>query len=380
MHGIVNFRFKPFSICLKHLIVIVYFLLTPKLIAQHFKTPIRGVWLTNVASQVLDSRENIKEAVARCHANGINTIFMVTWNKGYTLYPSQVTLQYFGEEIDPNYKGRDPLQELIEEADAFGIQVHAWFEYGFAASYHQEDGGKILQKFPHWAAMDYEGNLLNKNGFQWMNAFHPEVQDFLIQLVMEVVKNYNVAGIQGDDRLPALPSTGGYDEYTVSIYEKEHKGKSPPSDHLDEDWLQWRADKLSAYWKKLYGKVKHLSSRTLVSSSPSVYPWSKEEYLQDWPAWIEEGYVDMVIPQVYRYDGEAYTNTFMENLEWMPMDKRHLFFPGVLLKVSDYLASKDFLEMKINLHRENGVNGEVFFFYEGLPLQTEFFEHYGTDK
>jgi uncharacterized lipoprotein YddW (UPF0748 family) len=361
------------------LIVLMILLATNDLNAKEMMNPIRGVWLTNVASQVLESRENIREAVARCHANGINTIFMVTWNKGYTLYPSQVTLQYFGESIYPKYKGRDPLQELIEEAGSFGIHVHAWFEYGFAASYHQEDGGKILQKFPHWAARDYEGNLLNKNGFQWMNAFHPEVQDFLIQLVMEVVSNYPVAGIQGDDRLPALPSTGGYDEYTVSMYQKEHKGKNPPSDHLDEAWLQWRADKLSAYWKKLYGKVKHLSARTLVSSSPSVYPWSMREYLQDWPSWVKEGYVDLVIPQVYRYEEGAYVDAFLENLEWMPEEKRHIFFPGVLLKISTYLASRELLESKINLHRENGVLGEVFFFYEGLPLQSDFFEVYGGE-
>ncbi|WP_232834933.1 glycoside hydrolase family 10 protein [Pleomorphovibrio marinus] len=376
--------FKEFGIVLCKLKMALVFLLLMVIgggeaVAKRNNSPIRGVWLTNVASDVLHSRDNIRKAVARCQANGINTLFMVTWNKGYTQYPSEVTMQYFGEHIDPKYKGRDPLQEVIEEAEAVGIAVHAWFEYGFAASYHQGEGGKILEKFPHWAARDYEGNLLDKNGFQWLNAFHPEVQDFMIQLVMEVVSNYGVAGVQGDDRLPALPSTGGYDDYTVSVYQKEHRGNTPPSDHLDEEWVQWRADKLSDFWKKLYGKVKHKKPRMTVSSSPSVYPWSKEEYLQDWPKWIKEGYVDLVIPQVYRYEEDAYIATFLENLNWVPEGKKHLFVPGVLLKVGDYLAPKEFLETKVALHRENGVFGEVFFFYEGLPLQEGFFESYGKD-
>ena len=33
------------------------------------------------------------------------------------------------------YQGRDPLREIIDEAHAHNIKVHAWFEYGFAASY-----------------------------------------------------------------------------------------------------------------------------------------------------------------------------------------------------------------------------------------------------
>ncbi|MEO0511074.1 MAG: hypothetical protein AAF065_14585, partial [Verrucomicrobiota bacterium] len=38
---------------------------------------------------------------------------------------------------------------------------------------------------------------------------------------------------QGDDRLPANPSTGGYDAYTISEYEKEHQGESPPENYRD---------------------------------------------------------------------------------------------------------------------------------------------------
>lgn len=45
---------------------------------------------------------------------------------------------------------------------------------------------------------------------------------FLMNLMKEVTTNYDVDGIQGDDRLPALPSTGGYDDYTISLYKAGH--------------------------------------------------------------------------------------------------------------------------------------------------------------
>ena len=53
-----------------------------------------------------------------------------------------------------------------------------------------------------------------------MNAIHPEVQDFILNLIEEVLINYEVAGIQGDDRLPAMPSEGGYSTYTKDLYKQ----------------------------------------------------------------------------------------------------------------------------------------------------------------
>ncbi|RQH24258.1 hypothetical protein D5R40_29875 [Okeania hirsuta] len=44
-----------------------------------------------------------------------------------------------------------------------------------------------------------------------------EVQKFVLALLKEVVVKYEVDGIQGDDRLPALPSMAGYEAYTSVI-------------------------------------------------------------------------------------------------------------------------------------------------------------------
>ena len=39
----------------------------------------------------------------------------------------------------------------------------------------------------------------------WWNALHPGPQKFLLELIEEVVTRYDIDGIQGDDRLPAMP-------------------------------------------------------------------------------------------------------------------------------------------------------------------------------
>lgn len=48
-----------------------------------------------------------------------------------------------------------------------------------------------------------------------MNGFYPAVQQFITDLIVSVMTSHKVDGIQGDDRLPAMPSLAGYDAYTV---------------------------------------------------------------------------------------------------------------------------------------------------------------------
>ncbi|AFH48732.1 Hypothetical protein IALB_1021 [Ignavibacterium album JCM 16511] len=361
------------------LIIISYFLIFCSKVSNEMKA-VRGVWLTNVDSQVLNSKENIDKAVELLDELGFNSIFVVVWNKAMTTYPSTVMKNLTGIEIDTSFAGRDPLKELIDSAHKKNIKVFAWFEFGFSSSF-KENGGIILNKKPEWAAKDINGNLVTKNGFEWMNGFHPEVQDFLLSLIMEVVKNYNVDGIQGDDRLPALPSESGYDEYTVNLYKSQHNGKFPPENHKDEKWIQWRANLLTDFMQRIYDSVKTFNSNLIVSMAPSIYPWSKEEYLQDWPEWMKRGLVELIIPQIYRYNIDDYSSSLNEIIiNQISKNNFHKFYPGVLLKVGSYQPDEKFLRQMIELNRQSGINGEVFFFYEGIKKYPDLFKEFYKDR
>lgn len=337
--------------------------------------PTRGVWLTNVVSEAMFSREGIEEAVELCRQYGFNTIYVVTWNRGYTLYPSAVMEEAFGIPIDPKHAGRDPLQETIDAAHARGMRVIAWFEFGFSSSYQEDDGGHILRTRPHWAARDTAGNIVSKNGFQWMNAFDPQVQDFVLSLLREVAQHYAVDGIQGDDRLPALPSLAGYDSLTVARYRVEHQGRQPPRDIFDPAWVDWRAGILNDFMQRMSGELKAVRPDLTVSVSPSIYPWSKEQYLQDWPTWVNNGWVDEVCPQIYRYDIEKYRNELSKIMTAQVDSAYHnIVSPGILLRVGDYYAPDTLLRQNVAENRKWGIEGEVFFYYEGLKKRPAFFE------
>ena len=333
---------------------------------------LRGVWITTTASTALNTKENIKQTVANCKLANINNLFVVVYNSARTTYPSAVMQNLLGVPILESFSGRDPLKEIIDEAHAVGLKVHAWFEYGFAASYSQ-NGGAIIKAKPNWAARDINGSLLSKNNFEWLNAFDPEVQNFLLSLMKEVVTNYDIDGVQGDDRLPALPSTGGYDDYTLSLYKSANGNASPPTTSTDPNWVKWRAGLLNTYMKKINKELKAIKPKLIVSMAPSVYPFSLTEYLQDWPTWVDSGWVDYILPQVYRYDINAYSTTLTQQKSYLK-NNVSICYPGVLLKSGTYLPDDLFLTQMLQQNRSQGFKGESFFFYEGIKDKLSFFQ------
>jgi uncharacterized lipoprotein YddW (UPF0748 family) len=344
------------------------------ILAQKKPAPIRGTWITNVASDVLKSKQNIIEAIKLCKESGINNVYVVVWNNGVTMYPSKVVEEYIGIKQSKIYGSRDPIKEIIEEGHKAGIKVHAWFEFGF--SYNYGDSNCLWQKrYPHWVGRDVKGNHLQKNKFFWWNALHPEPQAFIKKMVMEVVKNYDIDGIQGDDRLPAMPSEGGYDSLTKKIYAAEHYGAKPPENSKDSAWLQWRANKLSAYIKQLYKDVKKVKPNCIVSWAPSIFPWCKEQYLQDWPAWLNGGYADYIFPQCYRYNIEAYKKLIDELNTQISKKQKSKIVLGILTSLGDgYQVKREMLEQMIEYNRKNGYTGECIFYFETLHRLGKYYK------
>lgn len=343
------------------------FLFNNAINAQNDREIIRGTWITNVASDVLNSKKNIVDAIALCKKNGINNIYVVVWNDGVTIYPSKVLQQCIGIKQAKMYQSRDPLKEIIDAGHHAGIKVHAWFEFGFSYAYN--DSNSIWRKkYPDWVGRNNKGQLLQKNNFYWWNAINTAPQNFLKKLVAEVVTNYKVDGIQGDDRMPAMPAEGGYDPFTLQLYAREHSGAMPPQDPKDTAWLQWKTNQISAFGKSIYQMVKAIKPTCIVSWAPSIYPWSKEQYLQEWPTWLKDGYADYIIPQLYRYKIEDYEKILKDLKATVPPEMMDRVFPGILTSLGDdhYQSSRELTDQMIELNRQYGFKGEVFFYFETL--------------
>jgi uncharacterized lipoprotein YddW (UPF0748 family) len=358
-------------------------LLQPVPSAAQPSQELRGVWITNVASTLMNSDASIAQAMDYLASAGFNVVFPVVWNGGYTLYPSDVMSRTFGTPIHPSFTGRDPLARIIVEAHRRGMEVIPWFEYGLAGYYASDSSylGTILSARPAWVLRDAAGRVATKNGtfpqFVWMSGLHPEVQNFMISLVTEVIDRYDVDGVQGDDRLPAMPVEGGYESSTIAQYQAEHGGALPPSDYRNAAWMRWRADKLTDFLRRMRDSVKARRSHLVFSTGPSEYAWGYPEYLQDSKTWVDSAIVDNFIPQLYPTNRATpqetindYTFRLDRALGVVPTVRRPMFFAGVLARVGSYQIEPATATSIVALNRARGVQGETYFFYEGIRANS----------
>jgi len=345
---------------------------------------IRGVWITNVDSDVLFTRDRLATAIKDLRQLNFNTIYPVVWNWGYTTYPSQVAKSIVGSSFMPKksagllinrklsntegLEGRDVLKEMVTQGHKQGMAVIPWFEFGFMAPATTDPAGSDLAKLhPDWLTQKQDGGTIWNEGKDprvWLNPFKPEVKKFIIDLVVEVVGKYDVDGIQFDDHF-GLPSEFGYDKFTVNLYKREHQGKLPPQDPKDEEWINWRADKITDLMHDLFTAIKATNPQAIVSISPNPQTFAKSFFLQDWAKWERQGLVEELLIQVYRDKLE----TFIGELQKPEVKLASKHIPvgiGILTGVKPKPISMKQIQTQIAAVRQQGLAGVSFFFYESL--------------
>ena len=331
---------------------------------------IRGVWLTNIDSEVLFSRQNLEAAMQRLARLNFNTVYPTVWNWGYTLYPSAVAERVIGRSLDPEpgLQERDLLKEAIAFGKQYNLRVIPWFEFGFMAPADSQ----LAQRHPEWLTQRRDGTTVKMEGTHprvWLNPFHPEVQAFILDLIVEIVREYDADGIQFDDHM-GLPVEFGYDDYTVALYQQEHNGKSPPADPSDPEWVRWRADKITDFMARVFEAVKRENPDALVALSPNPQHFAYPVFLQDWHTWERRGLVEEIVLQVYRRDRAK----FVEELEYAEVQAARRHVPvaiGILAGLKGRPIPSDRMETQVSLAGQRGFAGVSFFFYESLWQWSE---------
>jgi len=333
---------------------------------ESVETELRGVWLTNVDSDVLFDRQLLARAIAELRSLNFNTLYPTVWNWGYTLYPSQVAERVIGTALDPEpgLQGRDMLQEVIDTGRARAMAVMPWFEFGFMAPADSE----LARRHPDWLTQRQNGDRVWVEGGLhnrvWLNPLHPEVQQFITDLVLELVRNYDIDGIQFDDHF-GYPADFGYDDYTVRLYRREHSGRQPPEATDDPAWIRWRADKITDFMASLFAAIKAEKKHVVVSLSPNPQDFSLNAYLLDWHTWERRGLIEELVVQVYRHDLESFSNELVQQ----PILQAKTNIPvaiGVLAGLKGRSVPIEQIRQQVELVRDRQFAGVSFFFYEGL--------------
>lgn len=330
--------------------------------AQVPRQEIRGVWVTNNDLNILKDRTKVQEAVTQLRELNFNTVYPVIWNAGYVMYPSQVAKDL---EIQPfvfkGLDGHDILADLIDRSHRQKLLVIPWFEFGFMTP----DSSELALNKPGWLTQKQDGGTTSVSAageVSWLNPFHPEVQQFIIDLLVELTNKYDIDGIQFDDHT-SLPHEFGYDKYTVALYTKETQ-KSPPKDYKDPQWVNWRANKITEFMVRLNNTVKQIKPKMIFSISPNYYDYAYKFQLQDWLNWVRLNIVDELVMQVYRENLDSFTS----KLSRPEIEEVKQIIPtgiGIMAGLRTKPVSIQQIQSQVRAVQQRDL-GVAFFYYESL--------------
>jgi uncharacterized lipoprotein YddW (UPF0748 family) len=197
-----------------------------------------------------------------------------------------------------------------------------------------------------------------------MNPCHPEVQRFMIDLIVDVVTRYDIDGIQLDDHF-SFPRELGYDRFTQDLYKAENSSKPAPIDHTDPQWVKWASGKMTNLLVQIYRAVKAKNWDCMVSISPNPLVFSVRESFANWQAWTQIGLVDELVLQIYR-DNLSQFNGELDKLEVKQARDRIPVIVGIMAGQNGWEIDSSVMRSEVRSARLRSCAGTAFFFYETL--------------
>jgi len=340
----------------------------------------RGIWFDRGTIVKIKSRAEMSHYFEDLKNSGINTVYFETMNAGYTIYPSKIATQ------NPLTKGKDPLYWAIEEAHARKIKLHAWlWVFAVGNDRHNKLIGKpntyvgpVLEKNARWALLSETGAYKPKNQPEfWIDPSNKEGVSYLLKITEEIVKNYNIDGIQLDYiRYPfqSADNLMGFNHNSIEQF-TSHTGEKIFYNNYQTNVLmnRWKEANVNNFVRKVYRLAR--SKKSTIKISASIFAKTPENRLstiqQNYEKWIVGEYIDFLTPMSY----SATLDGLSANLANLtPQNGNCLIYPGIALKHVDETS----LLSQISMIREKGFSGVSFFAMEQLePKKVSFLKTAG---
>ncbi len=270
----------------------------------------RGVWVSTVSNIDYPSQQTTDPAILKselvaildhCDAMGFNTVFFQVRPSGDAFYASDIfpwSRYLTGTQGVAPKDGFDPLAFIIEEAHERDMELHAWINpYRITNSSAEQE--YLAANNP--AVLHPELVLTDSNGKMYYNPGDSASLKLIVEGAEEIVKNYDVDGLHMDDYF--YPEGDFDDDTTYSFYQAQYPDKG--------DWRRAMVNKLVQQIDAAVHKIKPeiafgISPRGIWANASEIPGGSDtsgggsyHKIYADSKAWVENGWVDYIMPQIY---------------------------------------------------------------------------------
>lgn len=270
----------------------------------------------------------------------------------------------------------DPFEYLLGECHRLGIEVYAWFNpYRYASSTSKNPYGEgelnYENSHPEWLLFNAKQSVLN--------PALPEVEKRIVDVISEVVTNYDVDGVIFDDY---FYGQGGTDMSADATQYKQYTDAGGTMSQAD-----WRRDNVNRMVKAVNKAIKAIKpyvcfgiSPAGVASPPDVTTkyglpaisgdWQYNQIYSDPLAWLKAGDIDFISPQIY------WPNRFTELEQWWSdaavKFNRHLYASVDISSLGTYSTAEFVHEVETSRGiQPQNTAGMVFFEYNNFVNYRE---------
>ncbi|MEJ8800760.1 glycoside hydrolase family 10 protein [Pontibacter sp. H249] len=349
------------------------------------KREFRGVWIATVqnidwpskplvGADAVAQQQELIQILDEHQKTGINAIMLQVrpstdafYAKGREQWSRFLTGKQ-GHAPEPFY---DPLEFAILEAHKRGMELHAWIN-PYRATTSLVDSltstDHITRKMPDW--------FFAYGDKKYFNPGLPVVRAYIVDVIMDIVRNYDVDGIHFDDYFypypgkETLPDSAAYQEYGQG-FDKIEDWRRNNVDVL----IQSLSENIHAEKKHVkfgispFGIWRNMAQDSLGSESNGLSGYSA--LYADARKWAQEGWIDYVNPQLYFPFGYK-PAPYEKLLDWWATNSfgKHVYIgQGVYRAMEDREGWRDKQQLpnQVRYLRDNPlVQGSVYFSSKSL--------------
>jgi uncharacterized lipoprotein YddW (UPF0748 family) len=320
---------------------------------------VKSVWM-HPPHDFREGLDSVRPVFKRLKKYGINIIIpFVKYDDGSVFFPTEekdvsVVMQEWGVS---------PVKIMVKEAHNVGLKIHPVFVIFCEGSFKGWD--KPSEPGP-WLSKNLELAQVDKNGkeiLRWACPTSEEVRRHEANLILEVVKKYDVDGVQLDYIRYPEEGFGCYCERCRGKFKEEH-GIDPMDikelDHRMAKWLDWRARNITTFVQDLRRDIRQIKRNVALSAAVfKDYPACFFQHGQDWVEWCDKGLMDFVCPMTYEFHTKI--ARYRARAHRAAVGKETVIYEGLGKRSSQSILTPEAVEEQVKAFIEEGANGVTIF-------------------
>ena len=271
------------------------------------KREFRGAWIQAVNGQWVGvgtqkMQQTLTYQLDELMKDGVNAIIFQIRPECDALYQSNIepwSRFLTGKQGVAPSPYWDPLQWMVTECHKRGMELHAWINPYRAKTKttHELDSRHVAVRHPEWV-FEYDDQYI-------LNPAIPECRNFICHVVGDIVRRYDVDGLHIDDYFYPYPAAG----QTIpdnQLFRSNPRGFTNKGD--------WRRDNVNLFIRQLSDTIHQNKPWVKFGVSPfGIYRNKKndpngsntnglqnyDELYADVLLWVNKGWVDYNVPQLY---------------------------------------------------------------------------------